>query len=236
MRNRNNNNNNEESNFFDLVFVQCSVVVSLFIVLTFINIINEDFYNDLKKGLSLGLNNDYTFDKIYRGIIDKNKSKEENLLEKNNNKKEDEKKLPDNIHKEKVDLDIDIGPPIAKGTVSSIFGFRNIDGNENFHTGVDIAAERGTDILGASEGTIVDIGVSKSLGNYIEIQSTGGAKFLYAHCDETFGEKGNIVKKGEVIGKVGSTGDSTGNHLHFSIIKDEKYIDPFYYIEKDLYD
>ena len=235
MRNRN-NNNNEESNFFDLVFVQCSVVVSLFIVLTFINIINKEFYNDLKKGLSSGVNNDFTLDKIYRKFADKDKGEDRNLLEENNNKKEDAKELPDNIHKEKINLDIEIGPPISKGTVSSIFGFRNINGEENFHTGVDIAAERGTDILGSSEGTIVDIGVSKSLGNYIEIESVGGAKFLYAHCDETFGEKGNIVKKGEVIGKVGSTGDSTGNHLHFSIIKDEKYIDPFHYIEKDLYD
>ncbi|HOA33111.1 MAG: M23 family metallopeptidase [Clostridiales bacterium] len=116
------------------------------------------------------------------------------------------------------------------GYITSGFGFREhpITKEWGFHTGIDIGAMEGTEIKSAYDGTVCETGSTKGRGNYIVVDHGGGIKTLYAHCLELLKSEGDKVKKGEAIALVGSTGLSTGNHVHFEvqidgIVRDPKY-------------
>ena len=88
------------------------------------------------------------------------------------------------------------------------------------HSGIDIAANgvAGKDIVAAGSGTVESVSYSgKGYGNHLIINHGNGIKTLYAHCQSISVKQGDKVKKGDVIAKVGTTGDSTGNHLHFEV-------------------
>lgn len=95
------------------------------------------------------------------------------------------------------------------------------------HSGADISAPKGVKILAANNGTVIVSTYSKAWGNYVVINHGGGVATLYAHMTKAMVSKGDTVEKGQVIGTVGSTGYSTGNHLHFEIQRDGKSEDPF---------
>lgn len=115
----------------------------------------------------------------------------------------------------------------VEGIVSSEFGPRN-SSNEivsKNHTGIDIAANTGTKIIAAMEGTVT---VSSTVGDYgyhIKIVNND-ITTLYGHCSELFVKEGEYVSQGQKIAEVGSTGKSTGPHLHFEIIRNDTYINP----------
>ncbi|MFK7872169.1 MAG: LysM peptidoglycan-binding domain-containing M23 family metallopeptidase [Oligoflexales bacterium] len=96
------------------------------------------------------------------------------------------------------------------GVMTSDFGKRG----SSHHDGVDIAAERGRRIVASLEGTVTFSGYKRGYGKTV-IVDHGGAQSLYAHCDKIDVEKGRFVETGQVIGRVGSTGRSTGPHVHF---------------------
>jgi len=102
----------------------------------------------------------------------------------------------------------------------------------DFHKGVDFAAARGTPIYASNSGTVIIHRNSPSYGLYITIDHGGGITTLYAHCSKLLVNKGDKVEKGQKIAEVGSTGDSTGNHLHFSVLKDGVHVDPMNYISE----
>jgi murein DD-endopeptidase MepM/ murein hydrolase activator NlpD len=120
----------------------------------------------------------------------------------------------------------------VNGIVSSPFGNRihPLFDKELFHSGIDIEADEGTDILSPLSGKVIETGDSNTYGNYIRITHTDKIVTFYAHCKDISVNKGDILKKGEKIGTVGSTGSSSGAHLHFEIIYDGKYVDPLNYI------
>lgn len=95
------------------------------------------------------------------------------------------------------------------------------------HSGVDISAPKGVKILAANDGTVIISQYNKAWGNYVVINHGGGIATLYAHMTKASVSKGDTIQKGQVIGTVGSTGYSTGNHLHFEIQRDGKSEDPF---------
>ncbi len=113
------------------------------------------------------------------------------------------------------------------------FGWRYWDNGRqtDYHRGVDLAAYYGTDIIAANSGVVTISRLSPSFGNYVVIDHGGGISSLYAHASARLVSVGDVVQKGDVIAKVGSTGDSTGNHLHFSILKNGEYVDPLDYIK-----
>jgi murein DD-endopeptidase MepM/ murein hydrolase activator NlpD len=97
------------------------------------------------------------------------------------------------------------------------------------HTGVDFAAERGTPVRAVGDGVINQAGWNGSYGKLVEIQHDASFTTRYAHL-QGYGNgirTGTVVKKGQIIGFVGSTGRSTGPHLHFELYKDQQYINPF---------
>ncbi len=101
----------------------------------------------------------------------------------------------------------------ASGRISSVFGPRW----NRQHKGLDIANSTGTDIMAADEGVVSYSGQMTGYGNIIIIDHKNGYKTYYGHCSELFAPKGKIVEKGEVIAAMGSTGNSTGPHLHFEV-------------------
>jgi len=109
--------------------------------------------------------------------------------------------------------------PTTYKRVSSSFGYRTspITGKPEYHNGIDIPAPLGTDIYAANDGTVTIATTHYSYGKYIMIDHGGGYFTLYAHCSSINVKVGQKVNQGDVIGKVGSTGYSTGNHLHFSM-------------------
>ena len=111
--------------------------------------------------------------------------------------------------------------------VTSKFGYRNhpVTGQYKLHTGVDISAPHGPAIYAAPSGTVIIAGYSSAWGNYVVINHGGGVTTLYAHMSKILTTKGATVSAGTQIGKVGSTGYSTGNHLHFEVRQNGSYQD-----------
>ncbi len=116
--------------------------------------------------------------------------------------------------------------------MTSDYGWRihPIYGTQRLHNGMDFGASTGTPIMAAYDGEVVVSTYSSSAGNYIMINHGGGLSTVYMHCSKLIAKVGDTVKKGDVIGLVGSTGNSTGPHLHFSVRVNGEYVDPAPYI------
>lgn len=104
-------------------------------------------------------------------------------------------------------------------------------GVQQFHNGVDMAAPGGSAILAAYDGNVVAADYSGSMGNYIMIDHGDGLYTIYMHASALYVSKGNFVTKGQKIAAVGSTGRSTGNHLHFSVRLNGSYVSPWSYLK-----
>ncbi len=104
-------------------------------------------------------------------------------------------------------------------------------GIEKFHNGLDMAASSGTSILAAYDGDVVAADYSGSMGNYIMINHGSGLYTIYMHCSALYVSKGQFVSKGQNIAAVGSTGRSTGPHLHFSVRLNGNYVSPWNYLK-----
>ena len=120
-----------------------------------------------------------------------------------------------------------LGKPI-EGKVSSSFGTRNdpLNRKKSIHEGVDIRAERGEEIRSTAAGVVIKAFKNGGYGNYVEIDHGNGYQTVYAHMQEYLVKKGQSVKRGQVIGLVGSTGRSTGPHLHYEIRLNKKPVSP----------
>ncbi|MDE7019153.1 MAG: peptidoglycan DD-metalloendopeptidase family protein [Lachnospiraceae bacterium] len=104
-------------------------------------------------------------------------------------------------------------------------------GIEKFHNGLDMAAASGTPILAAYDGDVVAAAYSSSMGNYIMIDHGGGLYTIYMHSSALYVSKGQSVSKGQTIAAVGSTGRSTGPHLHFGVRLNGNYVSPWNYLK-----
>lgn len=118
--------------------------------------------------------------------------------------------------------------------ISDDYGYRNhpILNVQQFHTGVDMAAPGGTPILAAYDGAVVQAAYNSSMGNYVMIDHGSGLYTIYMHAQKLMVSAGDEVSRGEQIATVGTTGRSTGNHLHFSVRLNGSYVSPWGYISK----
>ena len=110
-------------------------------------------------------------------------------------------------------------PSDSSTRITSSYGYRThpISGKQSLHRGIDIGAALGSNVLAAESGTVVTAGWNNSYGYYITINHGGGLVTLYAHNSKLLVSKGDKVTKGQVIAKCGSTGNSTGPHIHFEV-------------------
>lgn len=121
--------------------------------------------------------------------------------------------------------------------VTSYYGYRihPISGQKNYHTGVDIGMPQGTDILAGHDGTVSLAGEAGGYGLCVVLDGeTKGGNILttkYGHCSQLFVSAGQTVKAGDVIAKVGNTGNSTGPHLHLEVLLDGEYLNPLYFAD-----
>ncbi len=119
-------------------------------------------------------------------------------------------------------------PVSGRWRITSGFGFREhpVSGEADFHLAVDIAAPQGTPVLAAAGGIVTVSEESGPLGKHLTLDHGNGFVTVYGHCDRLIAQPGARIREGEVIARVGSTGDSTGYHLHFAMQKDGLYFDP----------
>jgi len=128
----------------------------------------------------------------------------------------------------KVELGIALINPTS-GTITSRYG-SNDSVRDHTHAGIDIGAPKGTPIKAAAAGTVTYSGnANDGYGYYVVISHGNGVQTLYAHCSKLLVKKGQKVSQGELIAKVGSTGNSTGNHLHFEVRKNGVTYNPQHY-------
>jgi len=128
------------------------------------------------------------------------------------------------------------GRPVARGWVSSPFG-RRVDpfsGSSAWHSGLDFTARPGTAVQAAAGGVVIFAEYRHDYGKTIEINHGDGYVTRYAHQNELKVETGDVVKRGETIGTVGSTGRASGPHLHFEVLKNGRHVDPRRYIAGSL--
>lgn len=146
-------------------------------------------------------------------------------VSKKKNEKLTEQQIMENEARE-IKKKISFIAPI-KGRITSTFGWRNPTTSSvpKYHTGVDIAAVEGTKIKAATEGKVIMASSSGDYGNHYQIQIKD-VILVYAHCKKLYLKEGDTVKQGQEIAEVGSTGNSTGPHLHFEIRKDGRKVDP----------
>ncbi|ETP72875.1 membrane-bound metallopeptidase [Lachnospiraceae bacterium JC7] len=123
-------------------------------------------------------------------------------------------------------------PCPSSGTISSGFGSREspTEGASSYHKGIDIAASTGSKVIAAASGKVVIATYSASAGNYIMISHGSSTYTVYMHMSSLNVSEGDEVSQGDTIGAVGSTGYSTGPHLHFGIRKNGSYVDPESYL------
>ncbi len=118
--------------------------------------------------------------------------------------------------------------PLSKKILTSPFGYRTspISGKWKFHAGIDLAAPEGSDVFACKSGIVTTVGYNSTYGNYIIILHNEKKTSLYAHLSKTLVKKGDRVTTGQVIGLVGTTGASTGPHLHFEVRENGNPTDP----------
>ena len=126
------------------------------------------------------------------------------------------------------------GRPIRSGWQSSSYGSRidPISGKRAWHTGADFAGRKGSDILAVASGVVSWSGVKPGYGTMIEVAHGDGLSTRYAHNQENLVTLGDLVRRGDVIALMGSSGRSTGPHVHFEVFKHGRAVDPASYVRR----
>jgi len=150
-------------------------------------------------------------------------------------KKERLKKLKAKSFWYENNIDLNFVLPV-KGVLTGEFGTRRFYNNKEgrFHNGIDIAAKKGTLISAPSAGKVILTGDYYYNGKFVYLDHGKGLKSIFIHLDKILVKHGQLIKKGDFIGKVGSTGVSTGPHLHWSVTLNNAYINPLILTDKSL--
>ncbi|MBR2875697.1 MAG: M23 family metallopeptidase, partial [Clostridia bacterium] len=229
--------NNKKDYLIKTLFLQFLICIAIFLFIYYINYFNAPFFNNLKKSLNEELNKDFSREEIEETLKKIDKFSDENIILNNYSDEEfsaeisgeggeDEDVNNSSVSYSEYKINYKIFRPVIGGIVSSEFGKRvhPISGNEGIHKGIDIAIAEGSPIYASFDGEVIEATYDKWNGNYIKIKHDNNIITVYCHCSKLFVEKGNIVRGGEVIAAVGSTGQSTGPHIHFEIrINDISY-------------
>lgn len=116
--------------------------------------------------------------------------------------------------------------PKGVGRISSRYGMRRLNGTFRMHKGIDVAVSRGVPIFAAKEGVVLRAGYYGGYGLFVELRHADGIITRYGHCSRLMVKAGDKVNRGEMIAEVGSTGRSTGNHLHWEVIVKGRNVNP----------
>ena len=149
-------------------------------------------------------------------------------------RRETELKILDSVlvHEDIKQNSVVRGRPVKWGWLSSPYGQRvdPITGRTAWHSGVDFAGRDGSDVIAVASGVVTYAGERSGSGKIVEISHAGGYVTRYAHHQAISVASGDVVKRGETIGVMGSTGRSTGPHVHFEVLKNGRTVDPAKYV------
>lgn len=248
-------NNKKDYKLFKRMLLQILICLLIYFIFYMITTTNYIFSEDVITKTSTILNYDINFYEIYQnglkniqGFIyskdeqvqdleESNEISDNNTADNIDNVSEENIKESENISQtqsmtqmEKDALELKEKYKFIKplsGTITSEFGEREVTSPlmTADHKGIDIAAKQGTKIKAAIDGQVEEADKNDDYGNYIKIKK-GDVLTVYAHCEKLKVSKGDNVKQGDVIATVGSTGKSTGPHLHFEIRLFDRYINP----------
>ena len=128
------------------------------------------------------------------------------------------------------------GRPVKKGWMSSEYGMRiePFHGEKQWHAGVDFAGREGDDIVAVASGVVTWSGERSGYGLMVEVNHSDDFVTRYGHNSENIAEVGSVVKKGDVIARMGSSGRSTGPHVHFEVFRNGRTVDPASYIHRNI--
>lgn len=236
---------------FSIFVMQISVVAVLTVTATVIKFAGGNFYNDVRTWYAINFNSDTSISEVISEdtvsdaeppTVVEEITPEQNSSQANTGT---DSNVTDNSIATPEKLSVTTGAvvngeisraesnntlcrPVSGATVTSEYGERvnPITDEDEIHKGMDLAVASGTDIYAAAAGEVELARYSSTYGNYIIINHGGKLKTLYAHCSKLSVSAGDRVEKGQVIAKVGSTGRSTGPHLHFEVILDGENINP----------
>ena len=240
---------------FKKMFIQIIVCLAIYSAVYLVKnnnyIFSEDFINKTKEVLSYDINFQEIYSELMQNIENKQdeiqeKTEDENIQEINTNTEnteengiggaEDNRENESNeqtrelsqMEQDAIDIknSINFINPI-EGTITSKFGWRDPTSNNvpKYHTGLDIANSSGTIIKSATDGEVILVSSKGDYGNHIKIQ-INNVTIIYAHCKTLYAKQGEHVLQGQKIAEVGSTGNSTGPHLHFEIRIEDRLVDP----------
>lgn len=196
----------------------------------------ENVVNQIKEEYQQDLELDLTIEEIYSEVNPNDSFVETEIATADIgnaiNEKIAEQKAAERAARTEAEIDgIALTKPLTTGSISSRFGARSSI-RSGAHTGLDIAAPYGTPITPVSEGTVTYSGRQGSYGLLIIIDHGNGIESYYGHCSSLCVEVGQEVDLDTIIGKVGSTGNSTGNHLHLEIRRNGTPLNPQNYLYK----
>ncbi len=128
------------------------------------------------------------------------------------------------------------GSPVVRARITSLFGYRMDPRSEKkqFHRGLDFGGEKGSRVLALADGVVTYSGGNGGYGNLVELEHVDGYRTRYAHNEENLVEVGEIVSQGQAIATMGSTGKSTGTHVHVEVRLDGRAVDPMLFIGSSL--
>jgi murein DD-endopeptidase MepM/ murein hydrolase activator NlpD len=126
-----------------------------------------------------------------------------------------------------------VGRPIRKGWLSSYYGKRTdpFTGRRQMHKGLDFAGRQGADVLATAAGVVTWAGKRYGYGNLVEINHGSGISTRYGHCEKILVKVGQRVKQGETVALMGSTGRSTGPHVHYEVLRNGRQVNPARYVQ-----
>ena len=121
------------------------------------------------------------------------------------------------------------------GRLSDAYGYRlhPITGKRSFHNGIDLSNKKGTPIYATADGEVISVGRKRKLGKYVKIKHSFGFVTVYGHMSKYIVKKGDKLNKGTIIGEMGSTGESTGSHLHYEVIRYNRNRNPGKYLVQE---
>jgi len=187
--------------------------------------------NDFRQLFSLGSKEEVleeTADMDYAGSLELS-----DLIEELQKARQDVKEISEYLQAEKdVYVSTPRGYPVSGYRITSDYGRRPdpIDGKMKFHSGYDLACAQGTQIKATADGIVSHSGMTAGSGNVVVLEHGMGFSTIYAHNKSNAVKVGDKVRRGDVIGYVGSTGRSTGPHVHYEVLKDGKTVNPDIYL------
>lgn len=132
------------------------------------------------------------------------------------------------VGREVLDAVTPSGKPVRKGFISSTYGYRTdpFTGKKSLHHGIDFAGKRGSDVIAVAAGVVIRSERASGYGNLVEIRHSDGYTTRYAHNEKNLVKTGDVVAKGDTIALLGSSGRSSGPHVHFEVRRDGKSVNP----------